>query len=124
MTITQPESVFSCFKKQLRWVLAEGYVGMNSSKGSTLHIKALGAGGCVRLCVCLWLSGCVLPLNLQDAVDEIVKDRSIKKLPVKNVRHRCTHLFSNASHSNPSFSSFQCYKTFLIIRVDHTAHKQ
>ncbi len=102
---------FSCFKKQLRWVLAEGYVGMNSSKGSTLHIKALGAG-------------CVLPLNLQDAVDEIVKDRSIKKLPVKNVRHRCTHLFSNASHSNPSFSSFQCYKTFLIIRVDHTAHKQ
>lgn len=51
---------------------------MNGSKGSTLHIKALEAGVFVRR------SGCVLPLKLQDAADEIVKNQSITKVPVKS----------------------------------------
>lgn len=66
MTVTQPHNVFPCFFKAAQrgfWPedTEEGGGnwrgdGMNSSKGSTAHIKSLGIGLCS---VCVRRAGCV-----------------------------------------------------------------
>lgn len=76
---------------------------MNSSKGSALHIKALEAG------VCVWWSGCVLPLKFQDPVNEIVKGHGSIKKPLWKVRHCWTKL---CSKSGPLIFIFWVTVTF------------